>query len=258
MKPLSSASAGAFASVRFVLTDMDDTLTHRGRLPACAYDALERLQGAGMKVIPVTAAPAGWCDQMARMWPVDGVIAENGGVFLRRNDDGGVKRLFLAKDADLAAKLDALAERVLQATTARLADDQPFRLTSVAFERPREAAAAQAITAVMQAAGASTTLNNLWALGWFGAYDKLVAARAVMAAEFGLDIDRDRDAVLYCGDSANDAPMFSFFAHTVGVSTVRDHLTDIPVPPRWITQGPGGAGFVEAADTVIACRARYR
>ena len=69
-------------NIRFVLTDMDETLTYKGRLQARTYQSLEMLQHAGIKVIPVTAASAGWADQMARMWPVDGVIAENGGLFL--------------------------------------------------------------------------------------------------------------------------------------------------------------------------------
>ncbi|MGQ7932214.1 HAD family hydrolase [Paraburkholderia sp. D1E] len=81
MQPLSLAPFHQFSTVQFVLTDMDETLTYKGRLAASTYLALERLQANGIRVIPVTAAPAGWCDQMARMWPVDGVIAENGGLF---------------------------------------------------------------------------------------------------------------------------------------------------------------------------------
>lgn len=73
-------------NIRFVLTDMDETLTYKGRLQARTYQSLEMLQHAGIKVIPVTATSAGWADQMARMWPVDGVIAENGGLFLTRNN----------------------------------------------------------------------------------------------------------------------------------------------------------------------------
>lgn len=58
MHSLSDHASDTFTSVRFVLTDMDETLTHRGRLAATTYNALERLQAAGIKVIPVTAAPA--------------------------------------------------------------------------------------------------------------------------------------------------------------------------------------------------------
>ena len=76
--------------------------------------------------------------------------------------------------------------------------------------------------------------------------------RRVMAASYDLDIDAERDAILYVGDSANDAPMFGFFRRTVGVSTVTQHLSDIPTPPSWISEGPGGAGFVEAANVVIS------
>jgi hypothetical protein len=100
--------------------------------------------------------------------------------------------------------------------------------------------------------GADVTINNWWILGWLGGYDKLAMTRRVMADSFGIRIDADRDAILYCGDSTNDAPMFEFFRHTVGVSTVRHYLADIPTPPTWITKGPGGDGFVEAADAVIA------
>jgi hydroxymethylpyrimidine pyrophosphatase-like HAD family hydrolase len=75
--------------------------------------------------------------------------------------------------------------------------------------------------------------------------------RRVMTDVYGVNIDVERDAILYCGDSTNDAPMFGFFQHTVGVSSVRRYL-DIPIPPNWITKGPGGDGFVEAADAVIA------
>ena len=88
MRTLAEAPPSTFAGIRFVLTDMDGALTCSGRLSGRTYDALERLQAAGIKVIPVTAAPAGWCDQMVRMWPVDGVIGENGGLFFRRGGIG--------------------------------------------------------------------------------------------------------------------------------------------------------------------------
>ena len=75
MKPLGLLDARA---VRFVLLDIDDTLTTRGKLGAQAYGALEALQRAGKKVIPVTGRPAGWCDHLARMWPVDWPYYEEG------------------------------------------------------------------------------------------------------------------------------------------------------------------------------------
>jgi HAD superfamily hydrolase (TIGR01484 family) len=256
MKDLALAPRSVFASVRFVLTDMDETLTCRGRLSARTYEALERLQRAGVKVIPVTAAPAGWCDQMARMWPVDGVISENGGLFIQRDGERGVKRRFWHSDAKRQAISDQLAtigRHITQLVpSAMIADDQPFRLTSLAFVQPDSEADRGVLVAVMRKAGLDVTVNNLWILGWIGGYDKLAMARRAMADAYNINIDANRDAVLYCGDSTNDAPMFGFFRHTVGVSSVRRYLAEIPIPPNWITKGPGGDGFVEVADAVIA------
>jgi HAD superfamily hydrolase (TIGR01484 family) len=259
MKPLNTIDDSIFQSVRFVLTDMDETLTFRGRLAAQTYDALERLQSAGLRVIPVTAAPAGWCDQMARMWPVDGVIGENGGFFFHRNNQrDDLTRIFwhpVEHQETIArrlAEIGAQVRRIIPAAT--FAEDQPFRLTSLAFSQPEDPGLRAAIIAALREADADVTVNNLWVLGWLGGYDKLAMARRVLAANYGVDIDSDRNAVLYVGDSTNDAPMFGFFNHTVGVSTVRHYLPDIPTPPNWITEGPGGWGFVEAADAVISSR----
>ena len=65
LRPFENFSRVAAKSVHTVFTDIDDTLSLHGRLPAAAYDALERLQAAGLRVIPVTGRPAGWCDHIA-------------------------------------------------------------------------------------------------------------------------------------------------------------------------------------------------
>lgn len=259
MLPLEEAEISTFRDVRFVLTDMDETLTYRGRLAAETYTALERLQAAGVTVIPVTAAPAGWCDQMARMWPVDGVIGENGGFFFRREETAhGIERHFWHDGEDGAAlsnRLARIGEQVKHAVpSARFADDQPFRLVSLAFAQPKHREERDAILGALHKAGANVTVNNLWVLGWLGGYDKLAMVRRVLLDHYDLNVDSDPAAVLYAGDSTNDAPIFSFFRHTIGVSTVLDYIDQIPQPPRWVTRGPGGAGFVEAANAVVASR----
>lgn len=258
MTPLAEAPANRLRRVRVVVTDMDDTLTHEGRLSARTYTALERLRDAGVAVIPVTAAPAGWSDQMARMWPVASVIAENGGLHIRGTGPGTVAHDFWhAPDARgvAAARLAALAERIRDTIPqARLATDQPFRLTSLAYDRPEDPGGRAALLDAFRAAGARATVNSLWVLGWFGDYDKLAMIRRALARTQGLDIDAEGEAVLSVGDSTNDAPMFAFFANSVGVSTVTRFLAEIPTPPAWITRGPGGEGFVEVADALLTAK----
>jgi hydroxymethylpyrimidine pyrophosphatase-like HAD family hydrolase len=48
-QPLVTVDPKALRNVRFVFTEMDETLTHHGRLAARTYAALERLQNAGIK-----------------------------------------------------------------------------------------------------------------------------------------------------------------------------------------------------------------
>ena len=81
MQPLADFSQNSLQKIRFVLTDIDDTLTENGLLTTASYQALERLKKAGKKVIPITGRPAGWCDHIARMWPVDGIVGENGAFY---------------------------------------------------------------------------------------------------------------------------------------------------------------------------------
>jgi hydroxymethylpyrimidine pyrophosphatase-like HAD family hydrolase len=76
-QPLAALAPQA-KDVRVVLADIDDTISTEGRITARAYTAMERLQSAGFLMIPITGRPAGWCDHIARMWPVDAVVGENG------------------------------------------------------------------------------------------------------------------------------------------------------------------------------------
>ena len=47
MKDLALAPRSTFANVRFVLTDMDETLTYRGRLSARTYPCVGAASGRG-------------------------------------------------------------------------------------------------------------------------------------------------------------------------------------------------------------------
>ena len=87
MKAFHDMPRSELAQVKLVMTDIDDTLTLHGRLPAVAYDALERLQKDGIRVVAVTGRPAGWCDLIARMWPVDAVVGENGAFYFHYQRD---------------------------------------------------------------------------------------------------------------------------------------------------------------------------
>ena len=265
MRPLAQFPAADRARVRGVLADIDDTLTTGGRLPAAAYAALERLRAAGLLVIPVTGRPAGWCDHIARMWPVDAVIGENGAFWFRHDARAGrlVKRYVVtaAERERRAARLSAIAARVLaEVPGAAVASDQPYREADLAIDfredvpaLPREAVAR--IVAIMQAEGLTAKVSSIHVNGWFGGYDKLSTARLALAEDFGVDLDREREAFVFAGDSPNDQPMFAHFPNAVGVANVREMADLMRELPAWVTPSACSAGFVELAEALLAARA---
>ena len=66
------------SGVRYLFTDIDDTLTTEGRLLPQTYQALWDLHAAGIAIVPVTGGSAGWCEHIVRAWPVAAVIGESG------------------------------------------------------------------------------------------------------------------------------------------------------------------------------------
>lgn len=247
-----------------MLTDIDDTLTAGGRLGADAYAAIERLAAAGVAVVPVTGRPAGWCDMIARFWPVAAVVGENGALYYRY--DHAARRMlrrYWDDDATRAGKrsrLDRLAPEILAAVPgAAIAADQPFRIADLAIDFREDVAplppeAVDRIVAAFAAAGAVAKVSSIHVNGWFGTYDKLAMTRALFDEVFGLDLDRCQDQVAFIGDSPNDEPMFVFFRNAVAVADIVRFLPRLGARPAWVTAGGSGAGFIEFAEALLAAR----
>jgi len=266
MRPLSEMPVADAARIRLVLTDIDDTLTCDGRLPADAYRALEDLTNAGFIVAPVTGRPAGWCDLIARFWPVAGVVGENGALYFAYDPAARtMRRVFAAPAAERVAnraRLDAIRARILaEVPGAAVSADQAFREADLAIDfcedvPPLDMAAVARIKAIFEAAGAVAKISSIHVNGWFGDYDKLSMTRRFAHDVAGLDIDGDgNDRVVFVGDSPNDAPLFGFFRHACGVSSVRRFAGLLDAEPAYVTQGGGGDGFVEVARRLLAARA---
>ena len=259
MSPLAQLDA---RGVGAVLADIDDTLTTDGKLTAEAYRALERLQRAGFRVVPVTGRPAGWCDHIARMWPVDAVVGENG-AFYFVHANGRLERSFQqdgATRAEKRARLAAIAAKILAAVPGcALASDQPYRETDLAIDYcedvpPLPLAAAERVAALMREAGLTAKVSSIHVNGWFGDYDKLIMVRRLFAERFGLDIEKANREIVFAGDSPNDAPMFAFFQNSVGVANVRRFEKLLSEKPRYITTAAAGAGFAELAEHLLVAK----
>ncbi|MGH8672850.1 MAG: HAD-IIB family hydrolase [Burkholderiales bacterium] len=261
MRPLASLKA---EGVRGLLFDLDDTLTTQGKLTSAAYSAMERLKAAGRIVVPITGRPAGWCDHIARMWPVDAVVGENG-AFYFWHDGSAAKLCRRYHDPDEVraqkrGRLAAIAERILREVPGcALASDQAYRETDLAIDYCEDVPAlkleaAERIAGLMRDAGLNAKISSIHVNGWFGDYDKLSMTRQLLRERFGADLEEQQQQFAFAGDSPNDAPMFAFFERSIGVANVARFAGRLAAPPRHVTSGASGAGFVELIEHLLAHR----
>jgi HAD superfamily hydrolase (TIGR01484 family) len=252
--------------VTTVFTDIDDTLTTAGKLGAHAYAALESLLHAGLRVIPVTGRPAGWCDHIARLWPVDGIIGENGALYMWHDQASGKLRtrhlLDEASRADNARRMARVSEQVLREVPGcAIASDQFCRQYDLAIDfcedvPPLAPQQVDDIVRIMEQAGMTARISSIHVNGWFGDYDKLSMARLMMRERYGIDLDdpAQRSRCVFAGDSPNDAPMFDYFPLSVGVANVLDFADRLPHLPHFVTHDACGAGFAELARHLLSTR----
>jgi hydroxymethylpyrimidine pyrophosphatase-like HAD family hydrolase len=78
--------------------------------------------------------------------------------------------------------------------------------------------------------------------------------KTLMDERFGVDLDAERAAYVFIGDSPNDAPLFAYFSLSVGVANVRAAAHRIEHPPAFVTASASGAGFVELTERLLALR----
>ena len=261
----SQATDQELAQIKGVCLDIDDTLSTHGKLTDEAYTALWDLKRKGFAVVPVTGRPAGWCDHIARFWPVDAVIGENGafvfymsgGVLKRLNTPGGEPSLSARKK-----KLEALGAVILKKFPhARWASDQNYREYDLAIDFCEDVPAwprsdVDQLLALCHAEGANAKLSSIHVNAWYGAFDKRKGFENWLASGApGISgpIPTD-DQWLFIGDSPNDEPLFEKFKWSVGVANLKNYLDRVKHPPRWITTSESGAGFAEMTQALTKGR----
>ena len=253
--------------MRILFCDIDDTMTTRGLLPRETFDALWNAREAGLRVVPVTGRPAGWCDHIARMWPVDGVIGENGAFYFRKKmlDDerSEITRVHVFSSAERETnrrKLDEIRLEVLREIPgAGIASDQSYREYDLAIDfcedvprLPPEAI--QKIVAIFERRGATAKVSSIHVNGWFGDYDKLSMAKRYIRDIDGADFESSPLDYAFVGDSPNDEPMFAAFPISFGVANIAPFLPSLRHKPARVMGCEGGAGFAQVVAELLSSR----
>ncbi len=246
-------------SIRFLCTDIDDTLTQNGRLTAEAFAALWHLDQAGIQVVPVTGRPAGWCELIARQWPVAGVIGENGAFYFRYHNQK-MQRYFAVDEGTRAQHQSQLAkienEILKKVPGSAIASDQFCRISDLAIDYCEDVPAlpeksVQEIVRIFQNHGATAKVSSIHVNGWFGDFDKLSTCLEFFQREFSMDESAVKKHCAFSGDSPNDEPMFRFFETSFGVANVSKFAKRMKALPGYISPSEGGSGFAEIAACLL-------
>lgn len=270
--PLCNASRASLARIEAVFFDIDDTFSGgrhgQPQIRAEAYEALWQMKEAGLIVVPVTGRPAGWCDMIARMWPVSAVVGENGAFYCHIDSTKKPPRLVKTylESASIrkrnAAKLAKLRQAIPKSFPgARFASDQLYREFDLAVDYCEDVkrwpdAKVQKLISFCRAKGAAAKLSSIHVNTWFGDYDKLTCVRRILSRHFKFRPGDENKKVVYIGDSPNDEPFFANLQFTVGVANVRAFL-DRPGPnamkcgPAFVTESESGLGFAEFARKLL-------
>jgi hypothetical protein len=275
MKPIAHLARAEAAGLRYVFMDIDDTLTRDGKLLASSYSALWQLKEAGLKVIPVTGRPAGWCDLIAREWPVDGVIGENGALAFWEEPPSGttlegdlrLNRLPVLKAEyhPNSVKNDhPTLEKIKKKAFAefpelRLAKDQFARLFDLALDFAEEdpvlpLTVAERVQKIAEEEGAKAKVSSIHVNIWMGDYDKLSMVESFLVKRFGWKPGAGDTEVIFVGDSPNDEPMFARFPLACAVANVSRYGNLIRHLPAYVATQECGDGFAEIAAVILSAR----
>lgn len=236
-------------AVRYVVSDVDDTITSRGRLLPVALEALCRLASGGRDIILLTGGSAGWADVYIRWLPVKAVIAESGAVLLRKDEDGRVR---YHMHPSLTDGLRRCREELLSAIGDDiLSSDQYARLNDIAVDlslcQPERL---EEVRRLAEGRGASWAQSSIHLNIWFGDYDKARGLRG-FCPFMGLEWKKLLDEGCYIGDSLPDEALFAIFPISFGVASVLSKKEAFSHLPLFVAEAEGGEGFAQIADAIL-------
>ena len=253
MKDLLELNKRDLEKVKILMFDLDGTFVSKDRLKSSTYNCLEKVANKGMKTVVVTGRPGGWCDMIARWWPVDSVIGENGALSYSMLDGKMRRDIFDSSFSLRESKdfLDSLFEEIKSNFgEVHLAADQPFRQWDLALDISEDyymsMEKAKEISEFCIHKGANAAISNIHLNIWYGSYTKCDMALKILE-KWNVNIDE----CIYIGDSPNDEQMFKQFPKSVGVKSVVQYPDIMQHYPSYVTGNDGSQGFEELVNFIL-------
>ena len=238
-----------FKKLRLIATDMDGTLTQRGKFTASLLQAFEDLRAADIPVLIVTGRSAGWVSGLVTYLPVVGAIAENGGLFYPADSAKAIALTLIPDFVEHRQQLEVAYQRLksefphIQEST-----DNRFRLTDWTFDnRDLTLTQLERLDTLCSSMGWGFTYSSVQCHIKPASQDKATGLMQVLHEYFPQYAPQQ---VVTVGDSPNDASLFNpqLFPLSVGVANVLEYASELIYQPAYVTTAVEGEGFCELAQ----------
>jgi HAD superfamily hydrolase (TIGR01484 family) len=253
-RPLQSLTSGQLKNIRLIATDMDGTLTKDGKFTPQLLATFAALTEMNITILIVTGRSAGWVSGLAEYLPIQGAIAENGGLFYRTNHPVE----YLVEIADRRSHRQALQQmfQTLQQAFPKIQEssDNLFRITDWTFDvAGLDRNALKEMGDRCHTQGFGFTYSTVQCHIRLPQQDKAVGLMQVLKQFPDLSMDQ----VITVGDSPNDESLFERdrFPISVGVANVQHYLKDLNHQPSYMTDGFEADGFCELGELIRRSRA---
>ena len=250
-RSIAKASPDCWKNVHLIATDMDGTLTREGKFTAQLLQSLEKIAQTQIDIIIVTGRSAGWVEAVAHYLPIQGAIAENGGLFY---DNQSLTSQLLPKINDIDLHRQKLAQtfQLLQSKFPHLKEstDNRFRLTDWTFDIAElTTKELELIDNICQQEGWSFTYSTVQCHIKPLEQDKAIALESVLSQYFP---HLKSTQVVTVGDSPNDVSLFDAnkFPLSVGVANVLHYREQLQHQPIYITKKAEVEGFNELVESI--------
>lgn len=247
----SDSSAKFLHEIRLIATDMDGTLTKSGKFTPALLQAFVALRKADIAVLIVTGRSAGWVHAIINYLPIDGAIAENGGLYFPNADAPPEPLVPLTADhrARLAQTFNKLQ---IEFPQLQPAIDNQFRLTDWTFDVQN-----------LSLADLERLSDRCHALGWGFTYSNVQCHIKLLEQDKAAGLQRVIDRyfpdlraaqIVTVGDSPNDESLFDArqFPHSIGVANLRHYADQMTHQPAYLTTAAEVDGFCELAQLIVS------
>ena len=242
-------STEVLQNVRLVATDMDGTLTKESKFTSDLLLALESLLDTGIDLIIITGRSAGWVNGINNYLPIQGAIAENGGIFYNKDNHDWE---FLTQIKDITSHRQELKQvfQLLQSKFPQIEEsqDNSFRLTDWTFDIGNlNLEQLQAMENICLETGWSFTYSTVQCHIKPLHQDKAKGLKQIVSKYYPQLLP---EQIVTVGDSPNDESLFNsnLFPISVGVANIKHYWNCLKYQPTYLTNQAEVRGFCELID----------